>query len=107
MDMVQICTRGSSHRWLGFDDDSEATPVELNGVCEVVASVLSSDIDEEVAEDYFEAIGGEGSILDAKWLIDQALDESYDFSASNTSFDETLEKLGGIALRDAYGEYGI
>ncbi|KAK8695250.1 hypothetical protein V6N13_000417 [Hibiscus sabdariffa] len=88
-------------------DSSFILSLDIDGVCEVVASVLSSDIDEEVAEDYFEAIGGEGSILDAKWLIDQALDESYDFSASNTSFDETLEKLGGIALRDAYGEYGI
>ncbi|XP_022732567.1 uncharacterized protein LOC111286700 isoform X2 [Durio zibethinus] len=66
-----------------------------------------SDIDEEVAEDYLEGIGGEGSVLDTKWLVGQALDELDDDSSSSSSFDETLEKLGGIALQDASSEYGM
>ncbi|XP_039027965.1 uncharacterized protein LOC120161822 [Hibiscus syriacus] len=95
---------------LGDESSWSTDQEEQDGVYETDASGVSSDdsdIDEEVAEDYLEGIGGEGSILDTKWLVDQALDESDDDSSPNTPFNETLEKLGGIALQDASREYGM
>ncbi|GLT80526.1 hypothetical protein SLA2020_519610 [Shorea laevis] len=77
-------------------DDSEAM------------SDSDSDIDEEVAEDYLEGIGGSDIALDTKWLVGQVLEESdEDSSSSGCSLDDTLEKLGGIALQDASKEYGM
>ncbi|XWS27135.1 hypothetical protein CRYUN_Cryun26dG0090100 [Craigia yunnanensis] len=94
-----------------LDDESTTDQEEQDGVYGSDASeILSdddSDIDEEVAEDYLEGIGGEDSVLDTKWLVGQALDELDDDSSSSSSFDETLEKLGGIALQDASREYGM
>ncbi|GMJ07247.1 hypothetical protein like AT3G09850 [Hibiscus trionum] len=96
---------------LGDESSGTTDQEDQGGVCETDSSGVSSDddsdIDEEVAEDYLEGIGGEGSILDTKWLVNQTLDEYDDVSSSNTSFDETLEKLGGIALQDASREYGM
>ncbi|XP_050208672.1 uncharacterized protein LOC126659127 [Mercurialis annua] len=71
-----------------------------------------SDIDEEVAEDYLEGVGGSDNILDAKWLVENHLDEyhlddSDDDSSSSGGFDDTLKKLSGIALQDASKEYGM
>ncbi|EEF38882.1 zinc finger protein, putative [Ricinus communis] len=71
------------------------------------------EIDEEVAEDYLEGIGGSDNILDAKWLVENHLGECHlvdsdeDSSSSSDCFDETLEKLGGIELQDASREYGM
>ncbi|XVE98494.1 hypothetical protein REPUB_Repub03eG0111500 [Reevesia pubescens] len=96
-----------------LDDESSGTTdhEEQDGVYGTAASeILSdddSDIDEEVAEDYLEGIGGEVSVLDTKWLLDQALDELDDDSSSGSSLDETLKKLGGIALQDSSREYGM
>lgn len=71
-------------------------------------SESDSDIDEEVAEDYLEGIGGSDNILDAKWLVENHLDDSdEDSSSSSGSFHDTLEKLSGIALQDASREYGM
>ncbi|KAF2310504.1 hypothetical protein GH714_013170 [Hevea brasiliensis] len=71
-------------------------------------SESDSDIDEEVAEDYLDGIGGSDNMLDAKWLVENHLDGSNEDSSSSCgSFDETLEKLGGIALQDASREYGM
>ncbi|GAV73889.1 G-patch domain-containing protein [Cephalotus follicularis] len=67
----------------------------------------SSDISEEVAEDYLEGIGGSDNVLHAKWLVGHVLEELDDDSPSSSSFDETVEKLGGIALQDASMEYGM
>lgn len=66
-----------------------------------------SDIDEEIAEDYLEGIGGSDNVLDAKWLVEQDLNGSEDGSSSSSSFDGTLQKLGGINLQDASREYGM
>ncbi|PNX93248.1 hypothetical protein L195_g016399 [Trifolium pratense] len=66
-----------------------------------------SDIDEEVAEDYLEGVGGSENIIDAKWLLDPVLDESDDDSSSSGSYGEALEKLGGISLQEASREYGM
>ncbi|KAK8602038.1 hypothetical protein V6N13_058301 [Hibiscus sabdariffa] len=96
---------------LGDESSGTIDQEEQDGAYENDSSGVSSDddsnIDVKVAEDYMEGIGGKGAILDTKWLVDQALDEYDDVSSSNTSFDETLEKLGGIALQDASREYGM
>ncbi|XP_028754025.1 uncharacterized protein LOC114713519 isoform X2 [Neltuma alba] len=66
-----------------------------------------SDIDGEVAEDYLEGIGGSDHVIDAKWLLEPALDVSDDDSSSSSCYDEALEKLGGMALQQASVEYGM
>lgn len=66
-----------------------------------------SVIDEEVAEDYLEGIGGSDNVLDAKWLVERDLDGSDDDSSSSSGFDGTVEKLSGIAIQDASREYGM
>ncbi|GMY35710.1 tuftelin-interacting protein 11 [Fagus crenata] len=71
------------------------------------SSDSDSDIDDEIAEDYLEGIGGRENVLDAKWLMEQVLDESGGDSSSSNSIDETIEKMGGIALQDASREYGV
>ncbi|XVF88223.1 hypothetical protein PTKIN_Ptkin19aG0032800 [Pterospermum kingtungense] len=86
-------------------DQEEQDEVHVSDASEI-SSDADSDIDEEVAEDYLEGIGGEDSVLDTKWLVGQALDE-LDDSSSSSSFDETVERLGGIALQDASREYGM
>ncbi|XP_023530152.1 uncharacterized protein LOC111792798 [Cucurbita pepo subsp. pepo] len=65
-----------------------------------------SDIDDEVAEDYLEGIGGSEHILKSKWLVKQELAESDD-DCSSSSLDDTLEKLSSIALQEASKEYGM
>ncbi|XWS73033.1 hypothetical protein CRYUN_Cryun02cG0091300 [Craigia yunnanensis] len=117
---VKLYTQDMSDGETDEDDDGESLDNESSGTTDQeeqdgvygsdASEILSdddSDIDEEVAEDYLEGIGGEGSILDAKWLVEQALNELDDDSSSSSSFDETLEKLGGISLQDASGEYGM
>ena len=71
------------------------------------SSDSDSDIDDEIAEDYLEGIAGRENVLDAKWLMEQVLDESDGDSSSSNSIDETIEKMGGIALQDASREYGV
>lgn len=100
------------------DDDRESSdgsseysePLESDGSSgsdsSVEMSCGESDIDDEVAEDYLEGIGGSENILKSKWLVKQELVESDDDSSSS-SLDDTLEKLGGITLQEASKEYGI
>ncbi|XP_057988073.1 uncharacterized protein LOC110669003 isoform X2 [Hevea brasiliensis] len=96
-------------------DDEVSESTELGEQTELSDSDISenmsdsdSNIDEEVAEDYLEGIGGSDNILDAKWLVEDHLDDSDEDSTSTSgSFDETLEKLGGIALQDESREYGM
>lgn len=65
------------------------------------------DIDEEVAKDYLEGVGGSDNIIDAKWLLKPDLDKSVDDSSSSSCYDEALEKLSGFALQEASREYGM
>ena len=58
-----------------------------------------SDIDEDLAEDYFRGIGGTDNVIDVNRLVGHVLDVSDDIN------DGTLEKLGGTALRDRTKEY--
>ncbi|KAA8535284.1 hypothetical protein F0562_030287 [Nyssa sinensis] len=64
-----------------------------------------SDIDDEVAEDYLEGIGGIDKVIDVKRLLEQVIDVPDD-DISDGRFNETLGKLGGISLQDASREYG-
>ncbi|XP_040998580.1 uncharacterized protein LOC121244533 [Juglans microcarpa x Juglans regia] len=99
--------RGSS------DEESIDTsePGEVVGSSESDGSEDSSDsdsdIDQEIAEDYLEGIGGSDNVLDAKWLVESVLGKSDNESSSSSCYDETVEKLGGIALQDASKEYGM
>ncbi|KAG5097282.1 hypothetical protein JHK82_047136 [Glycine max] len=93
------------------DEDSSASsePEELLGSSESNDSEYSSDsdsdIDEEVAEDYLEGVGGSDNIMEAKWLLKPVLDESDDDSSSSSCYDEALEKLSGFVLQEASREY--
>lgn len=103
------------------DEDGNEESYDEDGSCPSEAEVLGSsessdsedtydsdsDIDDEVAEDYLEGVGGSENIIDAKWLLDPVLDESDDDSSSSGSYGEALEKLGGISLQDASREYGM
>ncbi|KAK7329986.1 hypothetical protein VNO77_24170 [Canavalia gladiata] len=95
------------------DEDSSASsePEALLGSSESNdsedTSDSDSDIDEEVAEDYLEGVGGSDNIIDAKWLLKPDLDESGGNSSSSSCYDEALEKLGGFALQEASREYGM
>ncbi|KAI3443965.1 hypothetical protein Pfo_000630 [Paulownia fortunei] len=70
-------------------------------------SYSGSEIDDEVAADYFEGIGGIGNIINVDQLVGQVSDESDDDGDSEDSFDETLQKLSGIDLQEASREYGM
>ena len=106
----------------GSDEDndeelSDQDSSESSGMEELVESSESSDsedssnnnsdIDEVVAEDYLEGVGGSDNILDAKWLLKPVLDGSEDDSSSSSCYDEALQKMGGIALQEASMEYGM
>lgn len=69
----------------------------------------NSEIDDAVAKDYLEGIGGSEIMLDAHWLAEQSLDKldlSSDDSSSSDSSDRKTRKLTGIGLRKASMEYG-
>ncbi|KAK6136538.1 hypothetical protein DH2020_029713 [Rehmannia glutinosa] len=70
-------------------------------------SYSGSDVDDEVAADYFEGIGGISNIINVDQLVGQVSDLSTDDSESEDSFDETVQKLGGIDLQEASREYGM
>ncbi|KAL5772759.1 hypothetical protein ACOSQ2_012683 [Xanthoceras sorbifolium] len=88
-----------------LDDESLGSYSESDSSEDMLDS--DSDIDEEIAKDYLEGIGGRDNVLEAKWLVEQVLDGSHDDNSSSSGFDGTLEKLSGIALQDASKEYGM
>ncbi|XP_058114172.1 uncharacterized protein LOC131257025 isoform X2 [Magnolia sinica] len=65
------------------------------------------DVDDDVAEDYLDGIGGGSELLNAEWLVGRVLDEEDSSSSSNRSSDESPEKLGRTALQIASKEYGM
>ncbi|ESQ49084.1 hypothetical protein EUTSA_v10020109mg [Eutrema salsugineum] len=69
-----------------------------------------SEIDDDVAKDYLEGIGGSENMLDAHWLAEESLDKldlsSGDSSSSYSSDDKKTGKLTGFALQKASMEYG-
>ncbi|KAJ6355203.1 hypothetical protein OIU77_005735 [Salix suchowensis] len=70
-------------------------------------SDCETDVDDEVAKDYLEGIGGNSVLLNAKWLVENDLGDSDEDSSSSDCFDETLKKLSGIALEEASRSYGM
>ncbi|XP_026663852.1 DNA ligase 1 isoform X2 [Phoenix dactylifera] len=68
-----------------------------------------SDIDDEVAEDYMEGIGGSSELLSAGWLVAENLESSDEdgLLKSGDSSDGDNRKLGGISLMNASKEYGM
>ncbi|PKI52304.1 hypothetical protein CRG98_027230, partial [Punica granatum] len=103
------------------DEDSDESQGELSAEsesgesddlsesdCSEDLSESSSNIDEDVVEDYLEGIGGRDALMDAKWLVDKGIeDESESVDSSSSSLEGTLEKLGGITLQDASRDYGM
>lgn len=67
-------------------------------------SYSGSEIDDELAEDYIEGIGGTSNFINVDQLAGKMSDEGSD---SENSFNETLQKLGGIDLQEASREYGL
>ncbi|KAL2481206.1 G-patch domain-containing protein [Abeliophyllum distichum] len=84
-----------------YDTEDSCTSSDSDG-----SSYSGSDIDEEVAADYFEGIGGAYNIVNVDQLVGQISDVTGNHSDSKENFDDTLEKLGGIALQEASREYG-
>ncbi|XP_042511319.1 uncharacterized protein LOC122086516 [Macadamia integrifolia] len=66
-----------------------------------------SEIDEEVAEDYLEGIGGSFEAVNTKWLLEQPLDVSDEDDSSSSSSDDSPEEFEGAALQDASMQYGM
>ncbi|KAC9164490.1 hypothetical protein E3N88_46277 [Mikania micrantha] len=68
-----------------------------------------SDIDDEIAKDYFEGIGGSYTVANVDQLIGQILDSSDEEEDDNNGgcFSQMLKGVGGIALQDASREYGM
>ncbi|KAK3033185.1 hypothetical protein RJ639_036977 [Escallonia herrerae] len=64
-----------------------------------------SDVDDEVAEDYFKGIGGIENVVNVDQLVGN-VDVSDDDGISGGSFTDTLKRLGGIALQNASMEHG-
>ncbi|KAF5749561.1 hypothetical protein HS088_TW04G01530 [Tripterygium wilfordii] len=120
---MKLFTQDLSDEDSDEDDDGESLDDENSDTSElkdadkfsesddsVDFSTCDSDIDREVAEDYLEGIGGSDNILDSKFLVGQVLDDNDsddDCSSSSGCFDDTVEKLGGIALQDFSREYGM
>lgn len=98
------------------DDDDESGDEGSSGSSELSESDSSEDmfgsyseIDDDVAKDYLEGIGGSEIMLDAHWLAEQSLDKldlSSDDSSSSDSSDRKTRKLTGIRLQKASMEYG-
>ncbi|KAK9055148.1 hypothetical protein SSX86_026230 [Deinandra increscens subsp. villosa] len=68
-----------------------------------------SDIDDEIAKDYFEGIGGSCKVANVDQVIGQILDGSDDEEddVSGGRFSEMLKGVSGIALHDASREHGM
>ncbi|KAG2272621.1 hypothetical protein Bca52824_067176 [Brassica carinata] len=106
------------------DDDEESGGEEEGSVGSSEESELSesessedmfgsdTEIDDAVAKDYLEGIGGSENMLDAQWLAEESLDQldlsGGDTSGSDSSAEKkkTGKKLTGFALQKASMEYG-
>lgn len=66
-----------------------------------------SEIDEEVAEDYIDGIGGGSELLNAGWLARKNIEEVKLKSVSSSGGDEGGRRLGAIDLMNLSSEYGM
>nr|DAD27332.1 TPA_asm: hypothetical protein HUJ06_028800 [Nelumbo nucifera] len=99
-DSVDEGSSGSSEE---SDSDGSSGGDDLEGM----SSATGSDVDEEIAEDYLEGIGGSYELMNSKWLVDQALDVSDEDGSSSSLSDESLEMFEGLALQNSSQEYGM
>ncbi|XP_051150601.1 uncharacterized protein LOC127265006 [Andrographis paniculata] len=84
------------------EDDSSATSEEDDSSCS------GSDIDEEVAADYFNGIGGVRKIVNIDELVGRVPDVSDDDSdSSEDSDDEALPKMDSDACMASSSGYGL
>lgn len=90
------------------DEERSGSSDDCSGTSESEdLSYSGSDIDDEVAADYFEGIGGISNIINVDQLVGQITDESDEDSDSDDSYDKTVQKLSGIDLQEASREYGM
>ncbi|KAJ6828899.1 uncharacterized protein M6B38_358835 [Iris pallida] len=66
-----------------------------------------SEIDEELAKDYIEMIGGSEELMNSEWLAKNDIDAEGGFLELNSSSDEDKEKLGPVDMMNASAVYGM
>ncbi|KAL4571404.1 hypothetical protein LXL04_018163 [Taraxacum kok-saghyz] len=67
-----------------------------------------SDVNDDIAKDYFQGIGGSYEVANVDKLIGQVLDSSDDDDDVNGGrFNEMLKGVSGIALQEASRNYGM
>ncbi|XP_076959509.1 uncharacterized protein LOC143635607 [Bidens hawaiensis] len=97
------------------NDDEESESSDSEDSCDSSDSDSAyntdSEIDDEIANDYFEGIGGSYKFANVDEVIGQMLDSSDDDDddeddINNGQFGEMLKGVSGIALQDASREYG-
>lgn len=105
---VRLYTQDISGQESGEDEYSESEDEEISESSEPDGiedaedtSDSDSDIDEEVAKDYIEGIGGRDNVSSVKLFEEQEFDESTDDTSSSSEYEKTVKKLGGIALQEA------
>ncbi|KAJ0749616.1 putative G-patch domain, R3H domain, R3H domain superfamily protein [Helianthus annuus] len=97
----------------GDDEEGEEESSDSEDSCESSDSDgaynSDSEIDDELAQDYFEGIGGSYKVANVDQLIGQILDSSDDDEEdfSGGRFGEMLEGVSGIQLQDASREHGM
>ncbi|KAI7757406.1 hypothetical protein M8C21_007158, partial [Ambrosia artemisiifolia] len=97
------------------DDNASSSPVANSGFLSIGgvkfdgAYNTDSDIDDELAQDYFEGIGGSYKFANVDQVIGQFIDSSDDDEEdiNGGRFSEMLEGVSGIQLRDASRECGM
>ncbi|KAG9456228.1 hypothetical protein H6P81_000736 [Aristolochia fimbriata] len=93
------------------DDDNGSMPSSDSDDLDSLSCDSKSDIDEELAKDYLEGVGGGSEYLKTEWLIGRDLSQHFveqnDSISSNSNSDGSLKRMGGIALLNASREYGM
>ncbi|KAJ4958554.1 hypothetical protein NE237_025665 [Protea cynaroides] len=86
-------------RSLESSHSSDSDKLFENGSLEKLFSDDGSEIDDEVAEEYSEGIGGSFEVVNAEWLLEQALDGSNEDDSSNSSSDDILKEGHSLKCR--------
>ncbi|RZR97206.1 hypothetical protein BHM03_00026344 [Ensete ventricosum] len=90
-------------------EDDEEIEEDYSSEGDSFSSDDGSDVNDEVAQDYVEGIGGGVELLRADWMEAVNLDSSDEdgLSKSRNSVHKGDTKLGGIALMNASAKYGM
>ncbi|KAL1815997.1 hypothetical protein ACET3Z_018571 [Daucus carota] len=100
------CGESEDDNELSYGEESSESEESCGSSESDCSSDSDSSIDEEVAEDYFEGIGGSEKVVDADLLVGKVRKSNND-GVSGGNYVDTLQKLGGIDLQDASREYGL